>query len=304
MRARDFIKNEDELSDQDKDTWAGGGTEFSPNWTQQIGIAGGQEAGTGGGQGFQRAQGNLPGGVNLGIAADYSHPEGNFAHQRGINVGYGPANITFGEKGALGAGVNVPAGKGNLNLNVSGNQNKGVQGVGAQYSIGDPETKGGAFNIGVNKPSQGDPSFYAGYSAKFEEDAELDEMAGEFIDEAHIDAHELVDVYIRGRHRGETITRLVVREFPNQRIPALIEKLVTEYNINPNSIIYGPSRTMKENFADGKNPGRKGLSRRVGIPKKATLGQLEKIAKSSTGERQRMAQWQLNMRRGKQKKNK
>jgi len=62
--------------------------------------------------------------------------------------------------------------------------------------------------------------------------------------------------------------------------------------------------SVKENFADGKNPGRKGLSRRVGIPKKATLGQLEKIAKSSTGERRRMAQWQLNMRRGKARKNK
>jgi hypothetical protein len=59
---------------------------------------------------------------------------------------------------------------------------------------------------------------------------------------------------------------------------------------------------VEENFADGRNPGRKGLSRRVGIPKKATLGQLEKIAKSSTGERRRMAQWQLNMRRGRNKK--
>lgn len=59
-----------------------------------------------------------------------------------------------------------------------------------------------------------------------------------------------------------------------------------------------------ENFADGKKPGRKGLSKRVGIPKKATLAQLQKIASSSTGERRRMAQWQLNMRRGKAKKNK
>jgi hypothetical protein len=59
--------------------------------------------------------------------------------------------------------------------------------------------------------------------------------------------------------------------------------------------------SLNENFADGKNPGRKGLSRRVDIPKKATLGQLEKIAKSSTGERRRMAQWQLNMRRGRKK---
>lgn len=59
-----------------------------------------------------------------------------------------------------------------------------------------------------------------------------------------------------------------------------------------------------ENFADGKNPGRKGLSRRVGIPKKSSLSKLRKIASSSTGERRRMAQWQLNMRRGKAKKNK
>jgi len=62
-----------------------------------------------------------------------------------------------------------------------------------------------------------------------------------------------------------------------------------------------PEQNVWENFADGKNPGRKGLSKRVGIPKKATLGKLEKIAKSSTGERRRMAQWQLNMRRGKKK---
>jgi hypothetical protein len=63
-------------------------------------------------------------------------------------------------------------------------------------------------------------------------------------------------------------------------------------------------KNIQENFADGKNPGRKGLSKRVGIPKKATLSQLQKIASSSTGERRRMAQWQLNMRRGKAKKNK
>jgi hypothetical protein len=65
-----------------------------------------------------------------------------------------------------------------------------------------------------------------------------------------------------------------------------------------------PGQNVWENFADGKKPGRKGLSKRVGIPKKATLGQLEKIAKSGTGEKRRMAQWQLNMRRGRAKKNK
>jgi GNAT superfamily N-acetyltransferase len=64
----------------------------------------------------------------------------------------------------------------------------------------------------------------------------------------------------------------------------------------------GEEATVWENFADGKKPGRKGLSKRVGIPKKASLSKLQKIASSSTGERRRMAQWQLNMRRGKAKK--
>jgi pyrimidine deaminase RibD-like protein len=59
---------------------------------------------------------------------------------------------------------------------------------------------------------------------------------------------------------------------------------------------------IDENFADGRHPGRKGLSKRVGIPKKSSLSNLEKIAKNSTGEKRKMAQWQLNMRRGKKNK--
>ena len=55
-----------------------------------------------------------------------------------------------------------------------------------------------------------------------------------------------------------------------------------------------------ENFADGKKPGRKGLSQRVGIPKNATMAQLQKAAKAK-GEKGRLARWQLNMRRGRKK---
>ena len=58
---------------------------------------------------------------------------------------------------------------------------------------------------------------------------------------------------------------------------------------------------MNENFADGKKPGRKGLSKRVGVSQKMSISQLEKIAKNSTGERRRMAQWNLNMKRGRKK---
>ena len=60
------------------------------------------------------------------------------------------------------------------------------------------------------------------------------------------------------------------------------------------------SEGVDENFADGKNPGRKGISKRVGIPKGATLTQLAKLAKAK-GEKGRMARWQLNMRRGRKK---
>ena len=59
---------------------------------------------------------------------------------------------------------------------------------------------------------------------------------------------------------------------------------------------------MEENFADGKNPGRKGLAKRSGVPTKASVSSLRKIAKSSSGEKQRMAHWLANMKSGKSKK--
>jgi GNAT superfamily N-acetyltransferase len=55
-----------------------------------------------------------------------------------------------------------------------------------------------------------------------------------------------------------------------------------------------------ENFADGKGPGRPGDSQRHGIPKGATIAQLEKAAKAP-GRKGQLARWQLNMRRGKKK---
>jgi hypothetical protein len=57
---------------------------------------------------------------------------------------------------------------------------------------------------------------------------------------------------------------------------------------------------VNENFADGKGPGRPGDSQRHGIPKGATIAQLEK-ASHSKGRKGQLARWQLNMRRGKKK---
>jgi hypothetical protein len=59
---------------------------------------------------------------------------------------------------------------------------------------------------------------------------------------------------------------------------------------------------VAENFADGKNPGRKGLSKRMGVNTKASVSSLRKTAKHSTGEKARMAHWLANMKAGKAKK--
>jgi hypothetical protein len=71
-----------------------------------------------------------------------------------------------------------------------------------------------------------------------------------------------------------------------------------DYEIN-----YGPqgAASANENFADGKKPGRKGLAKRVGVDCGQSISKLRSIAKSSSGERQRMAHWCANMKSGKKK---
>ena len=61
---------------------------------------------------------------------------------------------------------------------------------------------------------------------------------------------------------------------------------------------------LAENFADGKKPGRKGLAKRSGVNTKASVSDLRKTAKNSTGEKARMAHWLANMKAGRAKKNK
>ena len=74
----------------------------------------------------------------------------------------------------------------------------------------------------------------------------------------------------------------------------------------PGSQIYGLMKKhgVVENFADGKNPGRKGLAKRSGVSTKASVSSLRKTAKNSSGEKQRMAHWLANMKAGRAKKNK
>ena len=61
-------------------------------------------------------------------------------------------------------------------------------------------------------------------------------------------------------------------------------------------------KQSNENFADGKNPGRKGLAKRSGVNTTASVSSLRNTAKHSSGEKQRMAHWLANMKAGRNKK--
>jgi hypothetical protein len=70
--------------------------------------------------------------------------------------------------------------------------------------------------------------------------------------------------------------------------------------IRASDVVEHLERYVAENFADGKGPGRPGDSQRHGIPKGATMAQLEKAARAP-GRKGQLARWQINMRRGRKK---
>jgi len=87
---------------------------------------------------------------------------------------------------------------------------------------------------------------------------------------------------------------------PNSRI----NKSLRKWNCESVEELYDVLEMLKENFADGKHPGRKGLAKRSGVNTKASVSSLRNTAKHSTGEKARMAHWLANMKAGKAKANK
>jgi hypothetical protein len=91
-----------------------------------------------------------------------------------------------------------------------------------------------------------------------------------------------------GHHRFWAYKLLSVKSIPAQIVPdSDIEEI--------------SKQGVAENFADGKNPGRKGLAKRSGVNTKASVSDLRKTAKNSSGEKQRMAHWLANMKAGRAK---
>ena len=58
--------------------------------------------------------------------------------------------------------------------------------------------------------------------------------------------------------------------------------------------------TLDENFADGRNPQDKGDSKRYGVPTKASVSTLRKVAKQG-GRKGQLAHWMANMKAGRNK---
>jgi len=64
-----------------------------------------------------------------------------------------------------------------------------------------------------------------------------------------------------------------------------------------------PGTEVDENFADGRNPQDKGDSKRHGVPTKASVSTLRKVAKQG-GRKGQLAHWMANMKAGRAKKKK
>jgi hypothetical protein len=90
---------------------------------------------------------------------------------------------------------------------------------------------------------------------------------------------------------------LIKQELPNGRYRYIVKTARDNLRTGVEEPVF---KVIDENFADGKGPGRPGDSQRHGIPKGATMAQLEKAAKAS-GRKGQLARWQINMRRGKKK---
>ena len=112
-----------------------------------------------------------------------------------------------------------------------------------------------------------------------------------------------------------TQTNMLLQAILNTVIPTMVSRVngrnwrdTIKYTLASMGVGTGiaaiTEKTVDENFADGRKPGRRGLAKRMGVNCKQPVSKLRKIAKNSSGERARMAHWCANMKSGRAKKNK
>jgi hypothetical protein len=108
---------------------------------------------------------------------------------------------------------------------------------------------------------------------------------------------------LEGEARQELMNILrSIQGHPNQsKLLPIIKKMITSDDTEDLPPMTLPGDEVQENFADGKKPGRKGLAKRSGVDCKQSVTALRKVAKNSSGEKQRMAHWCANMKSGRNK---
>jgi hypothetical protein len=89
---------------------------------------------------------------------------------------------------------------------------------------------------------------------------------------------------------------IIMRHF-NKKYPDAVKADA----LSINESLSAKYQLFKENFADGRNPQDKGDSKRHGVPTKASVSTLRKVAKQG-GRKGQLAHWMANMKAGKAKK--
>jgi predicted transcriptional regulator len=114
------------------------------------------------------------------------------------------------------------------------------------------------------------------------------------------DAVEDLEKDLKEPHSYDAIDHMMKTIAREEGITAkeLHDRFVGKHDMTPDDWV---KNKLAENFKDGKNPGRKGLSKRMGVNTKASVSALRKVAKNSSGEKQRMAHWLANMKSGRKK---
>jgi hypothetical protein len=109
-----------------------------------------------------------------------------------------------------------------------------------------------------------------------------------------VDEQGQIEFILDGNHRLHKAIQSQAKTIPAKLIKP------SDLSDQAKRIFHLKEQGVAENFADGRGPGRPGDSQRHGIPKGATMAELEKAAKAP-GRKGQLARWQINMRRGKKK---
>lgn len=160
---------------------------------------------------------------------------------------------------------------------------------------------------GYMDPSQHDEDFE--FTVEDTDNTDIKKLCKQFADtflgdEDHplselkiIDPPKFVDIYHKEFYKTGP-ARPVVRRIPYKALDQMLQYLEKNYGLSPKGFEWRTTpNATNENFADGKGPGKPGDSQRHGIPKGASMSELEK-ASHSKGRKGQLARWQLNMRRG------